>query len=83
MQRLLDPWRLGCMDIAALAPVERLYCECSEPEPIIRECSAQPPKQAVCGLRWLAVRVETAEPQDTLEPIKDCSKQGLGPPPVP
>ena len=83
MQRLLDQWRLGRIDIAALAPVERLYCECSEPEPIIRECSAQPPKQAVCGLRWLAVRVETAEPQDTLEPIKDCSKQGLGPPPVP
>lgn len=61
MQRLLEQWRSDRIDIAALAPVERLYCECMEPEPVIRDCTAGPPATTECALRWLGVRV--ASPQ--------------------
>lgn len=57
MQRLLGQWRAGRIDIAALAPVERLYCECMEPEPVLRDCTTGPPETTECSLRWLAVRV--------------------------
>lgn len=57
MQRLLEQWRAGRLDIATLTPVERLYCECMEPEPVIRDCTAGPPATAEYALRWLGVRV--------------------------
>lgn len=61
MQRLLEQWRAGRIDIATLAPVERLYCECMAPEPVLRDCSAGPPDTPECSLRWLAVRVASPE----------------------
>lgn len=57
MQRLLGQWRAGRIDIATLAPVERLYCECMAPEPVLRDCTTGPPDTTECSLRWLAVRV--------------------------
>lgn len=57
MQRLLEQWRSGRIDIATLTPVERLYCECMELEPVIRDCTASPPATTECALRWLGVRV--------------------------
>lgn len=63
MQRLLEQWRSGRVEIGSLAPVERLYCECMEPEPVIRDCSAGPTGTAECSLRWLAVRVASPGPE--------------------
>ena len=62
LNRVLTQWREGRVDIGTLAPVERLYCECSEPEPMLRDCTTGAPAQADCSLRWLAVRVGVAGP---------------------
>ncbi|MFN3595215.1 MAG: hypothetical protein ACK4TK_11120, partial [Thiobacillaceae bacterium] len=62
LNRLLAQWRQGSVRIESLAPVERLYCECMQPESIIRDCTAGAPIQAECSLRWLAVRVVLPEP---------------------
>lgn len=61
LNRLLAQWREGAVRIETLGPVQRLYCECMEPEPIVRDCTAGSPAQAQCSLRWVAVRVPTAE----------------------
>ncbi len=61
LNRLLTQWREGTVRIETLSPVERLYCECPEPQPIIRDCTAGPPAQVECSLRWLAVRVAPPE----------------------
>lgn len=61
LNRLLAQWREGAVRIETLAPLERLYCECPEPQPIIRDCTAGLPAQAECSLRWLAVRVAPPE----------------------
>ncbi len=68
LQRLLAQWRAGRIDLASIAPIERLYCECNEPGPVIRECNSGPPSHAECSLRWLAVRVETVVNDDALVP---------------
>lgn len=57
LNRLLAQWREGSVRLETLAPVERLYCECTQPEPIIRDCTAGSPVESGCVLRWLAVRV--------------------------
>jgi hypothetical protein len=57
LNRVLAQWRQAAVRIETLAPVERLYCECMQPEPVLRDCTAGPPAQAECSLRWLAVRV--------------------------
>ncbi len=57
LNRLLAQWHAGAVRIGTLAPVERLYCECMQPEPILRDCTTGPPAQTECSLRWLAVRV--------------------------
>jgi len=62
LNRVFTQWREGRVDIGTLAPVERLYCECGEPGPILRDCIAGLPAQADCSLRWLAVRVGVAGP---------------------
>jgi len=51
LNRVLTQWREGRVDIGTLAPVERLYCECSELKPILRDCTAGVPAQADCSLR--------------------------------
>lgn len=61
MQRLLEQWRAGRIDLATLAPVERLYCECMEAEPKLRDCTEGPIQATECSLRWLAVRVVNPE----------------------
>jgi hypothetical protein len=62
LHRVLAQWRQGSVRIETLSPVERLYCECMEPEPIIRDCTAGSPGRSECSLRWLAVRVSVSEP---------------------
>jgi hypothetical protein len=43
-------------DLAELAPVEGLYCECPDTLGALRDCLVEPdPSQ--CELRWVAVRV--------------------------
>ena len=48
-------------DIAELAPVEGLYCECPDAPSSLRNCLTEPdPTQ--CELRWVAVRVTEPSP---------------------
>ncbi|MGQ9686370.1 MAG: hypothetical protein ACUVT2_08715 [Thiobacillaceae bacterium] len=61
LNRRLEQWREGAVRIETLGPVERPYCECMQPEAIVRDCTAGPPAQGQCSLRWLAVRVPTPE----------------------
>lgn len=49
------------LDLAALAPVEGLYCECPDAPSSLRNCLTEPePNQ--CELRWVAVRVSEPSP---------------------
>ncbi|HRH80938.1 MAG TPA: hypothetical protein PLW81_07820 [Thiobacillaceae bacterium] len=43
-------------DLAELAPVEGLYCECPDTPGALRDCLAEPDPNP-CELRWVAVRV--------------------------
>lgn len=61
LNRLLAQWREGAVRIETLGPVERLYCECMQPDALVRDCTAGAPAQMQCSLRWVAVRVPTSE----------------------
>lgn len=53
------------LDLARLAPVEGLYCECPDAPGVLRDCLAVRPAEAgACDLRWVAVRVATQEAAD-------------------
>lgn len=48
------------LDLAELAPVEGLYCECPDTPGALRDCLAEP-RPSPCELRWAAVQVEAPE----------------------
>jgi hypothetical protein len=58
--RLLAWREQKALDLADLAPVEGLYCECPGAPGALRDCLAEPASNP-CELRWVAVRVEAPE----------------------
>lgn len=61
LARLLDWRRQPKLDLADLAPVEGLYCECPDAPGSLRDCMTEP-EPAQCELRWVAVRVNAPGP---------------------